>query len=304
MRLGLLLRDTDFRDALVDNISSYDNDIYVEIIGKDVKIDKDTLLLTDVGPTEVQRDVLAKISERTVFLESSRNEFEDLSSEVGIHTAFKYDTLYNLLAVISDVNSSWRGDITPKSNLQSKLIACCSDSDGFSFGKCNRIAGQIIYLHGGSVLIIPLGYINENGTERGENINRFAKLMYSIQSDKAPDPQRVSYTDSYGISRLLLPKGLNQIAYLSETDLLRLIDSMSRIFDTVILDIGSCFRKENILALQKASHRVCFETARRRFQLQDILKDESCTTIRISGDSDEAMAIDDLIKSIYEVGDE
>ena len=217
MRLGLLLRDTEYREALVENISSYDNDIFVDIIGKADKIDQDTLILTDVAPAEVQDSLLSKISERTIFLNSSPRDFEDLPQGIIVNSAFKYDNLCKILATITDVHASWRGDSTPKSNLQTKLIACCSDSDGYSSDKCNRIAGQIIYLHGGSVLIIPLGYVNENGTERSENINRFAKLMYLIQSDRTPDAESIAFTDSYGISRLMLPKGRNPIAYLSDS---------------------------------------------------------------------------------------
>ena len=304
MRLGLLIRDIEYRKALAERISDYDSDILLDLIGASDSIEQDALIITDAMPAELGPDLIEKIKDRTIFLTTGqKNSITDCNN--NLHDVFKYSGVSRLLAEISDIYSVWQC-LKTHNAAQSRIIACCTDSDAFSLSRCAGLAAQIIYMHGGSVLILPLGYINEDSSDYGKDINRFARLMYMVKSGRACDPLSISYTDSYGISRLMLPSGRNPIAYLDGEDLDKLIEAMSKIFDTVILDIASCYREENLNAIKNADNILCFETGRRRVNFSTLKIPESkggLKVIKLDAESDEVFAIVEYIKELYGIKD-
>ena len=304
MRLGLLIKDIEYRKALTERISEYDGDIILDVIGTSDSIEHDALILTDAKPAELGTDMIEKIKDRTIFLTTGeKNSITDCNT--NLHDVFKYSGVSRLLAEISDIYSIWQGLKNHKA-ASSKIIACCSDSDAFSRSRCSALAAQIIYMHGGSVLILPLAYINEDATDYGKDINRFARLMYMVKASRTCDPLSISYTDSYGISRLMMPSGRNPVAYLDGEDLEKLIAAMSGIFDTVILDIATCYREENLKAITNADNILCFETGRRRVDFSRLVQKERIErlkVIKLDADNDEAFATDEYIKELYGIKD-
>ena len=301
MRLGLLISDIEFRNALVSGIADYDGDIILDVINPGDDIEPDALILTDAKPADIDKPLLDKIHDRTVFLVTICNPH---LSGIKLYTCFKYSSISRLLAEISDVYQSWRG-IENRSAVSSRIIACCSDSDSFSQVSCSALARQIVYRHGGSIVIVPLGYINEEGMDFAGDINRFAKLMYMVECGRDTEIASITYTDSYGISHLMLPKGRNPIAYLEEEDLSMLIRYISSLFDSVILDIAGCYRKENLSAIRNAHSALIFETGRRRLDFTEIIGNgiKNYKTIKLSEGSDEAFAVDEYVKELYGVKD-
>ena len=301
MRLGLLIRDSEYRSALISGIADYDGDIILDVINPGDDIQSDALILTDIMPAETDRLLLDKIKDRTVFL-LTNNLPENQYSK--IYTCFKYSSIRKLLAEMSDIYQRWRG-IENRSAVNSKIIVCCSDTDAFSQSICSVLARQIVYRHGGSVIIIPLGYINEEGMNFCEDINRFARLMYMVENGRDTEISTITYTDSYGISHLMLPKGRNPVAYLEEDDLRKLILYISTLFESVILDIAGCFRKENLNIIRNAYSALIFETGRRRLDFKEIIGDEikNFRIIKLSEGSDEAFAVDEYVKELYGVKD-
>lgn len=300
MRIGLLIKDVEYRKALAERISDYDSDILLDVISDSEPIEKDALILTDAKPAELGDDLTVRIKDRTVFLVTGDNHH----SLCNLHHVFKYTGVSRLLAELSDVHSLWQGMKSFKT-ASSRLIACCSDSDAFSC-RCSALASQIIYTQGGSVLILPLGYINDDTADYGRDINRFARLMYMVKSGRNIDALSISYTDSYGISRLMLPKGRNPVAYLGGEDLESLILYMSNIFDTVILDIAGCYREENLRVLKKVDNLLFFETGKRRISPAGLLDEEDQERLRIikpDEGSDEVFAMDEYVKEIYGIRD-
>lgn len=77
MKLDLLLRDTEYRDALVKRISNYDNDIFVNIMDGSEKSTSGSLVLTDVKPSELEEGVIDAIRDRTVFLTDTEVQVPD-----------------------------------------------------------------------------------------------------------------------------------------------------------------------------------------------------------------------------------
>ena len=78
-------------------------------------------------------------------------------------------------------------------------------------------------------------------------------------------------------------------------------------FETVILDIGGCYREENLQAIRNANSVICFQTARNRISFEDLLKEEDrgrLRIIRINDESDEGFAIDEYVREIFGIEDE
>ena len=57
MRLGLLIKDSEYRDALAARLSSFDNDLFVNILNGTNKDSSQSLIVTDILPGEIDKDV-------------------------------------------------------------------------------------------------------------------------------------------------------------------------------------------------------------------------------------------------------
>lgn len=300
MRLGILIRDGDYRDALIDRLSSYDNDLLVNIIGKSKGDASDCLILTDIGPEEFDNEVLSEISCRTVFLSTSPCTAERNGNDV-YRSVFKYGGVNTLLSELMLAYNEWRGNVSIR-NYTGRIITVCSESDTSSAEKAVSLARQIVYRQGGRILLISMGYINDHGRNEEDKVNRFARLMYAIRTGRESASDSFTYTDSYGVSFLMLPCGINPIAYLGEEEIRGVIRALSGRFDTLVLDIGTCFREENMALMKESDSIVCFESGRRFPGLADMISGQSETAvkaIRMTGETDEALAIDDCIREIY-----
>lgn len=296
MRLGIMIKDREYREALVQKLSTYDNDIFVNIIGSNVKDASGSVILTDIPPSELESKVLEALKPRTVFITSSENEKRD-----DCYTIFKFCSIPEMISELSLVYSRWLGK-GPGIDHTSRLITVCSESDSYSAERCRALAGQIIYSHGGSVLILPLSYINDHGVNDVIRSNSLSRLLYSIQCGRERVVEGVTYTDSYGVSSLLLSKGRNPVAYLDEDELRNLIFGMSKKYDTIIADAATCFRNENITVMRESENIVFFERGRRMTGIEEILGKDSLgklIRVKITGGTEDVIAMDECLKQIF-----
>ncbi|MDO5139767.1 MAG: hypothetical protein Q4D71_15085 [Oscillospiraceae bacterium] len=301
MRVAIMIKDAEYRDALVKKLSSYDNDIFVNIVTNNIKDASGSVILTDIPPADLDDAVLTVLRPRTVFITGSENEYKD-----GCYTVFKFSSIPVILSELSQVYNKWHG-LGPGIDHTAKLITVCCESDSFSSERCRSLAGQIIYSHGGSVLILPLSYINDHGVNEVIRSNSLSRLLYSIQCDREYGLGGVTYTDSYGVSSLLLSKGRNPVAYLDEEELKTLIFGLSKNYDIIIADTASCFREENIMIMKSSDNIVFFERGRRVTGIEETLgKDglEKFIRVRLTGGTEDAIAMDDCIKKIFGSGDD
>ena len=297
MRLALLIQDKEYRDAFIKNIAESGTEVLVDIISQGEKIEPDALILTDAKPADIDAITFQSLKERIVFLSANHSD--------SPNQLFKYGSVSRLFAELSDVYNKWQG-IESFNALRSRIIACCTDSDAFSGSRSTRIARQIIYRQGGSVLILPLGYINEHSVDYSRDINNFARLMYRVRKGIVPDAESISYTDGFGISRLLIPQGRNPIAYLDQDELSALINALSNVFETLILEISTCYRAENLNAIKHSDLVICLETGRRRISFEELVPKDDAKKLRIikvDEESSEDAVIDELIGELYGVGD-
>ena len=298
MRLGLLIRDAEYRDALALKLSSYDKDLFVNVMDGSTKETAGSLILTDIRPSEIDPEVLKAIKARTVFIvDPKRDDLE------GCHTVFKYESISNLISELTLVYNEWHG-AGPGRNYSARIITVCCETDAYSASKCLSLARQMIYRHGGKVLILPLSYINDYGVRESDR-NVISRLLYTIHTGRDHSSDCFTYTDSYGVSSLMLAPGRNPVAYLDRDDLRSLVSGLAARFDTVICDAGTCFRNENILLMNESEQIVCFETGRRTLGLDELIGKETAgklIRIKLTGGADEAIAIDDCIKHIFSNG--
>lgn len=297
MRLGILIQDAAYREALVKKLSSYNNDIFVNVISNKVSSDPDSLILTDIPPFKLDRKVLQAILPRTVFVISSA--IDNLPE--GCNTIFKYCSIPEIISELSIVYNRLHGYLKGMDHT-SKLISVYCETDSYASERCRALAGQIIYLHGGSVLILPLSYINDYGINETGRSNGLSRLLYSIRSGRDRGADGITFTDSYGVSSLILPHGINPVAYLDEDEIRTLIFGLSKRFDTIIADIGTCFRNENISIMKESDNIVLFERGRRITGAEAMIgKDaaEKLIRVKITGDTEDVFAMDDCVKQIY-----
>ena len=298
MQIAILINDVEYREALIDRLSCYDNDLLVNVINGSSSFNKDSLILTDIEPANLEKDLLRRLRPRTIFLTAS---FSPDAKETECHRFFKYKSVADLLSEASLVYKDWHG-IGYGRDHSAKIIAVCFENDALASDKCMSLARQIVYRRGDRVLVLSLSYINDYGLDDAEDINRFAKMMYSISTGRHDAAYGHTYTDSYGISALRLKKGRNPIAHLEEDELMSVITSMASAFDTVILDVGTCFRKQNLIISENSDNIVLFEVGRRTIDLENFLSAAAISKIikvKQSSDTEEAMALDDLINQIY-----
>ena len=298
MQIGILINDREYREALIERLSDYDNDLFVNVITGPDSFSKDCLILTDIEPKRIEKEQLTRLIPRTLFLTVSSVSDED---ETECHRAFKYSSVAELLSEASIVYKDWHG-IGYGRDHSAKIIAVCSDNDAVSGDRCMSLARQIIYRKGDKVLVIGLSYINDYGCDDTGPVNRFARMMYAISTGRHDAAYGYTNTDSYGVSALILQKGRNPLAFLDGDELMGVISSLASLFDTLILDIGTCYREENMLAVENSDNILFFENGRRHVRPEDFLSREAASkVIRISlrGDTEDVMALDDAINQIY-----
>ena len=296
MRLGILIKDDEYREALVKKLSIYDNDLYVNIIDNSVKVTSDTLVLTDIRPEEIDPRTLKAIRTRTVFL----TDIVKVDTP-ECYTTFKYGSVSGLISELSSVYNEWRGG-GPGRDFSAKLMTVCCENDAYSAARCSSLARQIIYRCGGKVLILPLGFINDYGFTDSDS-NTISKLLYSIGTGHERSSDCYTYTDGYGVSALLMPPGRNPVAYLDEDELKTLVSGLAKRFDTIICDLGTCFRNENILLMKESDRIILYETGRRVLRIEEMIGKETCSKlirIKLTGEANEAIAIDDCIKQVFD----
>lgn len=296
MRLGIMIGDVEYRDALVKKLSSYDNNIYVNIITNNIKDASGSVILTDVPPYSLDMSVLNVLRPRTLFITDSEKEKTD-----GCSTIFKYCSIPEIVSELSLLYNRWHG-IGPGIDHTARLITVCCESDSYSAERCRALAGQIIYSHGGSVLILPLSYTNDHGVNDTIRSNSLSRLLYSVKCGREYDPDSVTYTDSYGVSSLLLGRGRNPVAYLDEEELGTLIFGLSKRYDTIIADAASCFREENIKIMKTSENIVFFERGRRVTGIEEMLGEETVgklIRIKLTGGTEDVIAMDDCMKKLF-----
>ncbi|NLY87774.1 MAG: hypothetical protein GX083_04410 [Clostridiales bacterium] len=303
MRLAFLIRDTEYRDALMETISEIDRNIYLEIGVDSITsaVKNKTMLITDLNPDDIEEETLQRIKDRTIFISSKQNN--ESMGDLMPQTVFKYDSLSQILSEITDIYHKWTGEIFVDKG-RSRLFAICGESDNLTGMQSRSLARQIIFRHGGSVLILPLAFINDYGVPSLEDAGQFTRLMYYINDDRNYNIESFIRRDSYGISYLIMPCGINPIAYLDSKDMLELLWNLGRQFETVIIDIGSCYTKTNMMMLRSSDNVMIVRSQQRSFDPAsligtEVVEGDDYIRVDISKDKESELKIDAYLMKLY-----
>ncbi|HHW95583.1 MAG TPA: hypothetical protein GX736_06645 [Mogibacterium sp.] len=308
MRLAFLMRDTEYRDVLLEMISEADRNIYLEVgIESFATFEQSkTMLITDYITEDFDEATLENIRDRTVFISSVQTDNSNDEAEYNI--VFKYDGLNLILSEITRVYHKWTGEGSVDKGM-SRLFSVCGESDNLSSSHCLSLARQIVFRHGGSVLILPLGYINDYGISSLKDASKFIRLMYYINTKRNYNIDSFIRKDNYGINYLLMPTGINPIAYLESKEMIELISTLSSLFETIIIDIGSSYSKINMMMLKSSDNAIIVRSQQRSFDPSTIIGTEAVEgceylTVNISKDKETELKIDAYIMKVYGINSE
>lgn len=303
MRLRLLMKDREYCNALIDVIGSADKDIYVETSDDYSLADlaDNTLILTDLSPLSVTKESINAYRPRMIFLTNNPND--RFNPDDTCNKVFKYNSLSSILSDVSQVNYQWTGENISAAGT-SMIYAVCGDTGDINSSICLSLARQILFRHGGDILILSLNYVNEYASPDEKDRSKYARLMYYMDIGRDYSIEAFTYSDSYGIKYLRLPKGLNPLAYLDSEGLDNTISNFCRKkFGTVIMDIGNNYSSNNLSMIGKADKIVYVDKESGKFGIGDI-SDESDVLSKIEiisvgrGENIE-LRIDDYVRKTY-----
>ena len=233
MRLKLVMKDREYRDALAKRIRRSRWNLYV-IIEDNFRMEEDTLLVTDVGE--------GKLREGMVLLSSEcRREVEGK----GPYVLFKYAGVDELLTDLRLCAFLWTG----KGDLRKgeERIVTVGAVERTDLG--HRLAEQVALELGEGleepVLLLDLTYFYREGQPE-ESGNTFRKLVYYLQSGKSIPVEVFFRRERGNVFRVRMPRGMNELMKIPGAECLELIREMGRYFSAVVCSVGDCFSERNI----------------------------------------------------------
>lgn len=300
MRIRLIIEDEDYCNALKNTLSSLEKDVYVELGCKGVinKLDDSTIIITDISPELVDK----KLYQRTIFL--SNNSGDKFDSNAKVFKIFKYSNICNILGGVEELNFILSGETENSFSTNSHVYAVCTNRSDRNAELCRALARQILFRHGGEIIILPMRYINDYSNDIDSGSRDFSRMMYYLKIGKKFPITAFTYCDSYGISYLKLPEGINPLSNLKYEELRLIIKTLSlEKFGTVIVDIADCFSKANIKLLKCADNILFFDDGKKNINIKEIAGEdnyERCKKIELHNqDKTVELQIDDYIKKIY-----
>lgn len=309
MRLRLIISDADYRQAMTAVIADTDKDIYAEIADDiyDRNIMENTIIITDLPDESIDRAFMQVNKDRIIFLTSDQKDRLHRDDESTIHRLFKYNSISNILADVSQINYWWTGESTASTGT-ARLYAVISDAADISKSVTQALARQIMFRHGSELLVISLSYLNEYAASDETDRSKFARLMYYMDIGRDYSIDSFTYTDSYGIKYLRLPRGLNPLAYFDEKTLDRFVNEMcQKHFATVILDIATTYRNANKRLLNMADNIIFVRTEEDKLDPRTLSEKEEVlhrmSVLPLGESNGIELRIDDYVKKIYGVED-
>ncbi len=309
MRLRLIIRDTEYRQAMIAVISDADKDIYAEISDDiyDSNIMANTIIITDVPVENVDSAFLKANRERIVFLTSDQKDRLHRDDECRIHRLFKYNSISSILADVSQINYWWTGESTASTGT-ARIYAVISDDAEISRSVSQALARQIMFRHGSELMVLSLSYLNEYAALDEKDRSKFARLMYYMDIGREYSIDGFTYSDSYGTKYLRLPRGLNPLAYFDGKTLDRFVTEMcQKHFETVILDIATTYSSANIRVLNKADNIIFVRTEENKLDPGELTEKEEIlrrmSVLPVGESNGIELRLDDYVKKIYGVED-
>jgi hypothetical protein len=250
MRIKLIIKDKEYREAFSAALSRYGQDLLIET-ARNIDMDGNTLFVTDhsirTGLNEQAYRGIIKLENEPQY---AGNEWK------WPYHSFKYADILSIISEISLCYSKLTG-IPAVPGTIADMIFFFSDSEGDdSAALVKRFAGDLTYHTGKRVLVLPLMPFNHYGSPDERDFSSFSRMLYYNSIGRSYDHLAFFYTDSYDISYLRLPVGRNPIEHLDQGGVKDMITQIAKAgFDSVVLDAGASINARN-LALSEQATRV------------------------------------------------
>lgn len=296
MRINLIIRDKEYARAMAEVISETGKDVFVELGPPPNDLaDNDNIIITDADARELSSTDYSNI----IFLTKNRNDRLLDDNEGKPIKIFKYSSINSILSDIEHIHYLLSGNKDISNGLLSRVFAVCSDGYSRTNTLAMALARQILYRRGGDMIIISMEYVNNYPCQYESDRSRFSRWMYYMDIKRNYSIDEFITTDSYGISYLRLPSGLNPVAYMNLDEATNLIEELCRKkFETVILDIGNNYSELNVRLINKSDHILYFVGDTAKLDINEVLVEQGIETKL------QTIAINDKLKEIELVIDE
>lgn len=302
MRIHLVIKDNEYSKAMAEVIAQMGKDVFVEIGISDLEsLDNESIIITDSDYKDIKQEDYANI----IFLTNNKEDklLEDNSGKpIKI---FKYNSMNSILADIEHIHYLLSGKSETTNGVLSRVYAVCTDNHEHTNSLCQALARQIMFRHGGNMIIISMDYLNNYPSQYEKDRSKFSRWMYYLDIGRDYSIEEFTTSDSYGISYLRLPSGLNPLAYLKLSEIEDIIDELcNKKFETVILDISNCYSEPNVRLINKADNILYFQNDESSFDVKSILVDPSMEErVEIVSMNDKPkeieLVLDEYIRRIY-----
>lgn len=244
MRLKLVMKDREYRDALANAIGRKKSNLYV-IIEDNFNPEEDTLIVTDVGQ--------GKLREGMVYLGRENNRWVEGK---GPYTLFKYESVDTLIRDLTLCLYLWCGEgEIPQSASYLITIGTMERSD-LCKQLAESLAAELAKRIDGRVLLIPLTYfyIDNRIREREDSVIR--KLLYYVQMERAIPLESFFRRGEGNVYYLRMPEGMNELLRIPEEERCEFIRQIAKCFSVVVCHLGDCYSEGNIQLMQNADRCV------------------------------------------------
>lgn len=239
MRLKLVMKDREYRDALAERIRRSRRNLYV-IIEDNFRMEEDTLLVTDVGE--------GKLREGMVLLSSEcRREVEGK----GPYVLFKYAGVDALLTDLRLCAFLWTGKGDLRRGEDRIITVGAVERTDLGHRLAEQVALELGERLEEPVLLLDLTYFYRKG-QPDESGNTFRKLVYYLQSGKNIPVEVFFRRETGNVFRIRMPRGMNELMKIPGVECLELIREMGRYFSAVVCSVGDCFSERNIEVMKNS----------------------------------------------------
>lgn len=240
MKLKLVMKDREYRDALARAIGRQKSNLYV-IIEDNFNPEEDTLIVTDVGQ--------GKLREGMVYL---GREDDRRIEGIGPYTLFKYESVDELIRDLSLCCYLWCGKGEIPQSAGYLITTGTMNRPDVCEQLAESLAAELAKRIDGRVLLIPLTYfyIGSGFREKEESVIR--KLLYYIQMERKIPLEPFFRREEGNVYRLRMPEGMNELLRIPEEERVGFIRQLGRYFPVVICNLGDCYSEGNIQLMQNA----------------------------------------------------
>lgn len=303
MKLKLVMRDARYRNALLNALETYSQDLFIEV-GEFENTDEDSLIITDYNPRKFNTQIIKEHKGGIVFLLKDDIPEKLRRRNQGPFFVFKYAGAENIMTSLNLAYSLWRGDL----NLQDKnykTICVFSDQDDKRTGYISEILSrQLIYRKGLKTIIIPLTLINNHISSCLGDRRDFLRIMYYMEMERHFSRETFFRKDNYDVEYLRLPVGINYLARLNTDKLSKMINFLGRnYFDVIVLDIGTAYTELGLHAIEKSKYGIWVHSTGREEMFNEIrrVKDGNIFKINWGYGMDRVELIsEDIVMQIFD----